>query len=174
MTDKRRSAERLQRFAKLPRRRTALKPQTHLLVRAEGCAQTRRLSRNPWPRSQRRCASASAPPSEAAASSIYARYQWATNSRRPGGVHDAQGIAATTVEECVESRGTIEGRRSRHQVPDFGGREEGLGAFRERLPRGRSCDPQERDSKNSPKKMIGQTLVTKQSGPEGKPVNTRS
>ena len=41
------------------------------VVRTEGRAQTRRISSNPWPRSHQRCASASAPPSEAAASSIY-------------------------------------------------------------------------------------------------------
>ena len=41
------------------------------VVRAEDLARTRRLVNNQWPRSHQRCASASAPPSEVAASSIY-------------------------------------------------------------------------------------------------------
>ena len=86
-----------------------------------------------------------------------------------GGVHRARGIAATTVEECVKAAEQLKGDEVviKSQIL-AGGRSRNV---HERLPRGCACHP-EVQTQEYAEKMIGQTLVTKQSGPEGKPVNT--
>ena len=87
-----------------------------------------------------------------------------------GGVTVPRGIAATTVEECVKAAEQLKGDEVviKSQIL-AGGR--GLGTFTNGFQGGVHVIPKSQTEEFA-KKMIGQTLVTKQSGPEGKPVNT--
>ena len=86
-----------------------------------------------------------------------------------GGVTVPRGIAATTVEECVKAAEQLKGDEVviKSQIL-AGGR--GLGTFTNGF-KGVHVIPKSKTQEYA-EKMIGQTLVTKQSGPEGKPVNT--
>ena len=112
--------------------------------------------------------SASAPPSEAAASSIYMNTSQLKFCRWLG--HRVSGIAATTVEECVKAAEQLKGDEVviKSQIL-AGGR--GLGTLTNGFQGGVHVIPKSQTQEYA-EKMIGQTLVTKQSGPEGKPVNT--
>jgi len=87
-----------------------------------------------------------------------------------GGVTVPRGIAATTVEECVKAAEQLKGDEVviKSQIL-AGGR--GLGTFTNGFQGGVHVIPKSKTQEYA-EKMIGQTLVTKQSGPEGKPVNT--
>jgi succinyl-CoA synthetase beta subunit len=87
-----------------------------------------------------------------------------------GGVTVPRGIAATSVEECVKAAEQLSGDEVviKSQIL-AGGR--GLGTFTNGFQGGVHVIPKSKTEEFA-KKMIGQTLVTKQSGPEGKPVNT--
>jgi succinyl-CoA synthetase beta subunit len=87
-----------------------------------------------------------------------------------GGVTVPRGIAATTVEECVKAAEQLKGDEVviKSQIL-AGGR--GLGTFTNGFQGGVHVIPKSKTEEYA-QKMIGQTLVTKQSGPEGKPVNT--
>jgi len=87
-----------------------------------------------------------------------------------GGVTVPRGIAATSVEECVKAAEQLSGDEVviKSQIL-AGGR--GLGTFTNGFQGGVHVIPKSKTQEYA-QKMIGQTLVTKQSGPEGKPVNT--
>ena len=87
-----------------------------------------------------------------------------------GGVTVPRGIAATSVEECVKAAEQLKGDEVviKSQIL-AGGR--GLGTFTNGFQGGVHVIPKSKTQEYA-EKMIGQTLVTKQSGPEGKPVNT--
>jgi len=87
-----------------------------------------------------------------------------------GGVTVPRGIAATSVEECVKAAEQLSGDEVviKSQIL-AGGR--GLGTFTNGFQGGVHVIPKSKTEEYATK-MIGQTLVTKQSGPEGKPVNT--
>ena len=87
-----------------------------------------------------------------------------------GGVTVPRGIAATSVEECVKAAEQLKGDEVviKSQIL-AGGR--GLGTFTNGFQGGVHVIPKSKTEEYATK-MIGQTLVTKQSGPEGKPVNT--
>mmetsp|Transcript_10135 Transcript_10135/g.26898 ORF Transcript_10135/g.26898 Transcript_10135/m.26898 type:complete len:413 (+) Transcript_10135:201-1439(+) len=87
-----------------------------------------------------------------------------------GGVTVPRGIAATSVEECVKAAEQLKGDEVviKSQIL-AGGR--GLGTFTNGFQGGVHVIPKSKTEEYA-QKMIGQTLVTKQSGPEGKPVNT--
>jgi succinyl-CoA synthetase beta subunit len=87
-----------------------------------------------------------------------------------GGVTVPRGIAATSVEDCVKAAEQLSGDEVviKSQIL-AGGR--GLGTFTNGFQGGVHVIPKSKTEEYA-QKMIGQTLVTKQSGPEGKPVNT--
>ena len=87
-----------------------------------------------------------------------------------GGVTVPRGIAATSVEDCVKAAEQLSGDEVviKSQIL-AGGR--GLGTFTNGFQGGVHVIPKNKTEEYATK-MIGQTLVTKQSGPEGKPVNT--
>jgi len=87
-----------------------------------------------------------------------------------GGVTVPRGIAATSVEDCVKAAEQLKGDEVviKSQIL-AGGR--GLGTFTNGFQGGVHVIPKSKTQEYA-QKMIGQTLVTKQSGPEGKPVNT--
>ena len=87
-----------------------------------------------------------------------------------GGVTVPRGIAVTSVEEAVAAAKELNGDEVviKSQIL-AGGR--GIGTFTNGFQGGVHVIKKTQTEEYA-KKMIGQTLVTKQSGPEGKPVNT--
>merc|ERR1719321_1213416 len=87
------------------------------------------------------------------------------------GINVPPGIPAFTVQEAVDAAKKMDGGSGEVVVKSqilAGGR--GLGTFKSGLQGGvHICKVEE--VKGLAKQMIGETLVTKQSGPEGKPVN---